>query len=44
MPYPFLEPADGYASVAIVAAGILVTGSVLAPLIFKATKWRLVTP
>lgn len=44
VPYPFLEPADGYAAVAMVVAGIILVGAVLALLIFNATRWRPVTP
>ncbi|WP_061963042.1 Pr6Pr family membrane protein [Demequina aurantiaca] len=44
VPYGFLEPDNGYASVAVVVGGIVVVGSVLALLLFKATRWRLVTP
>ena len=44
VPYPFLEPQDGYASVAVVVAGIAVAGTVLAIAVFKSTRWRRVTP
>ncbi|WP_152649791.1 Pr6Pr family membrane protein [Demequina oxidasica] len=44
VPYPFLEPGNGYASVAIVVGGILAVGTILALLIFRSTRWRLVTP
>ena len=41
VPYPFLEPDNGYASIAVVVTGIIVIGTVLAVAVFKATKWRL---
>lgn len=44
VPYPFLEPDNGYASVAIVVAGIIVAITVLAIAVFKSTRWRRVTP
>ena len=43
-PYPFLDPAKGYASIAVVVAGIFVAGVVIGGLLFSATRWRRVTP
>ena len=43
-PYPFLDPAKGYASISVVVAGIFVAGVVIGGLLFSATRWRLVTP
>jgi len=44
VPYPFLEPDSGYASIAVVVVGIGVVGGLLALAVFKTTRWRLVTP
>ena len=44
VPYPFLDPGKGYASVAIVGLGIAVLGYALGLAIFKLTRWRVVTP
>jgi hypothetical protein len=43
-PYPFLDPANGYASIAVVIAGIFVAGLVLGGLLFSATRWRVIGP
>lgn len=43
-PYPFLDPLDGYASIAVVVAGIFVAGIALGAVIFNATGWRRVVP
>ncbi len=43
-PYPFLNPANGYGSIAVVVAGIVVAGLVLGTVLFGATRWRVVTP
>lgn len=43
-PYPFLDPVDGYASIAVVVAGIFVAGIALGAVIFNATGWRRVVP
>jgi len=43
-PYPFLDPANGYASIAVVVVGIIVSGLVVGGLLFRATRWRVVTP
>ncbi len=43
-PYPFLDPAKGYGSIAVVVAGIFVAGVVIGGLLFSATRWRVVRP
>lgn len=43
-PYPFLNPAKGYASIAVVVVGIFVAGIVVGGLMFSATRWRRVVP
>ena len=43
-PYPFLDPANGYASIAVVVGGIFVAGIVVGGLLFSATRWRVVVP
>jgi len=43
-PYPFLDPANSYASIAVVVAGIFVAGLVVGALMFSATRWRRITP
>jgi hypothetical protein len=43
-PYPFLDPANGYASIAVVVAGIFVAGIAIGSLMFKLTRWRVVVP
>lgn len=43
-PYPFLDPLNGYASIAVVVAGIFVAGVVLGAAMFSATRWRVVLP
>lgn len=43
-PYPFLDPAKGYASIAAVIAGIVVAGLAVGSLLFQLTRWRVVTP
>ncbi len=44
VPYPFMDPADGYASVAIVVGGIVVIGTGIGAVLFRLTRWRVVTP
>ncbi|WP_430868218.1 Pr6Pr family membrane protein [Demequina aurantiaca] len=44
VPYPFLEPDNGYASVAVVVVGIVVMGTLLSIAVFNATRWRIVRP
>ena len=43
-PYPFLDPAKGYGSIAVVVAGIFVAGLVVGGLLFSATRWRRLVP
>ena len=43
-PYPFLDPAKGYASIAVVVAGIFVAGIVVGSVLFRLTSWRVVRP
>ncbi len=44
VPYPFMDPADGYASVAMVVGGIVVVGVAIGAALFRLTRWRVVTP
>ncbi len=44
VPYPFLDPADGYAAVAIVVGGIVVIGTGIGVILFRLTRWRVVVP
>jgi len=46
VPYPFLEPDNGYASISVVVVGIVVVGSVLVLVLtmFATTRWRQLTP
>ncbi|MDN4472140.1 Pr6Pr family membrane protein [Demequina zhanjiangensis] len=44
VPYPFLDPANGYASVFAVAAGIVLLGWVVGLGMFQLTRWRPITP
>lgn len=44
VPYPFLDPDNGYASVAIVGLGIAAIGYGLGLAVFRLTRWRTVTP
>ena len=43
-PYPFLDPENGYGSIAEVVAGIFVAGLVVGGLLFSATRWRRLVP
>jgi hypothetical protein len=43
-PYPFLDPATGYGSIAVVILGIIVGGLVVGSLLYRATRWRVITP
>ena len=43
-PYPFLDPAKGYASIAVVIVGIFVAGLVVGSALFRLTSWRVVRP
>jgi hypothetical protein len=44
VPYPFLDPANGYASVATMVAIIIVAGLAIGSVVFRTTRWRVVTP
>jgi hypothetical protein len=44
VPYPFMDPADGYAPVAMVVGGIVVVGIAIGAALFRMTRWRVVTP
>lgn len=44
VPYPFLNPDHGYASVAVVGLGIAAVGYGLGLAVFRLTRWRFVTP
>jgi len=44
VPYPFMDPADGYAPVAAVVGGIVVIGVAIVAVLFRLTRWRVVTP
>ena len=43
IPYPFMDPKDGYASVAFVVGGIVVVGLAIGAVLFRLTRWRVVT-
>ena len=43
-PYPFLDPAKGYGSIAIIVAAIIVGGVAVGSLLYRATRWRILTP
>lgn len=43
-PYPFLDPANGYGSIAVVILMIVVAGLAVGSLLFQLTRWRVVTP
>lgn len=43
-PYPFLDPAKGYGSIAVVILGIIVGGVAVGSLLYRATRWRVITP
>ncbi|MGC4175869.1 Pr6Pr family membrane protein [Demequina sp.] len=43
-PYPFLDPANGYGSIAVVIVGIFVAGIAIGSLLFRATRWRVIGP
>lgn len=43
VPYPFMDPKDGYAPVAIVVGGIVVVGVAIGAGLFRLTRWRVVT-
>jgi len=44
VPYPFMDPRDGYAHVSIVVGGIVVVGLAIGAGLFRLTRWRVVTP
>jgi len=44
IPYPFMDPKDGYLPVAIVVGGIVVVGLAIGAVLFRLTRWRVVTP
>lgn len=44
VPYPFLDPVDGYGPVMVVVAGIIVLGIAVGAVLFQLTRWRVVTP
>ncbi len=44
VPYPFMDPADGYAPVAAVVGGIVVIGLAIGAVLFRLTRWRVVVP
>ncbi len=43
-PYPFLDPAKGYGSIAVIVAAIVVGGVAVGSLLYRATRWRVLTP
>lgn len=44
VPYPFLDPENGYASVAVYVAAIFVIGALVGSAFFAATRWRRIVP
>ncbi len=44
VPYFFLDPANGYASIVVTIVMILLAGLVLAAVLFLATRWRALGP
>ena len=44
VPYPFMDPKDGYAPVFGVVGGIVVIGVGIGAALFRLTRWRVVTP
>ena len=44
IPYPFMDPKDGYTPVAIAVGGIVVVGLAIGAVLFRLTRWRVVTP
>jgi hypothetical protein len=44
IPYPFMDPKGGYLPVAIVVGGIIVVGLAIGAVLFRLTRWRVVTP
>jgi hypothetical protein len=43
VPYPFMDPKDGYLPVAIIVGGIVVVGLAIGAVLFRLTRWRVVT-
>ena len=43
IPYPFLDPKDGYAPVAVVVGGIVIIGVAIGAALFRLTQWRVVS-
>ncbi len=44
VPYPFLDPTDGYAPVAVVVGGLVVAGMVVGAALLHLTSFRVVVP
>ena len=44
VPYPFLDPANGYASVAVYVGVIFVVGVLVGSAVFVTTRWRRISP
>jgi hypothetical protein len=44
VPYGFMDPKYGYVHVAIVVGGIAVVGLAIGAVLFRLTRWRIVTP
>ena len=43
IPYPFLDPKDGYAPVAVVVGGLVIIGVAIGAVLFRLTRWRVVS-
>ncbi|MFW7415532.1 Pr6Pr family membrane protein [Demequina sp. SO4-18] len=44
VPYPFLDPGDGYGPVVVVLVGMIAAGVAAAAVLFQATRWRPTAP
>ena len=44
VPYPFMDPVDGYVPVVVVVGWIVFVGVAIGGTLFSATRWRVVTP
>ena len=44
VPYPFMDPGNGYASIAVVVGGMVIAGVVLTGTLMRLSRWRVVTP
>ncbi|WP_062137307.1 Pr6Pr family membrane protein [Demequina aestuarii] len=44
VPYPFLDPQDGYGPVVVVLVGIVAAGVIAGSALFHVTRWRVITP